>query len=138
MNTPPTRLFVLIAVLLPLTIGGCQSLASRQSNIELDKVLSSYQTTVRWGTPDQAYIFMKPENQSEAELPADLDNVRITGYEVVRQPVPVSEGVVSQTAKISYTLKDRQIERHLLDQQTWEYQPEQKIWYRISPIPEYK
>lgn len=138
MNTLLTRPFALIAVLFSLIIGGCQTLASRQSNIELEKVLSSYQTTVRWSSPDQAYIFMKPESQSEASLPSGLDNVRVTGYEVIRPPVPISEGIVSQTARISYILKDRQIERHLLDQQTWEYQAEQKIWYRVNPIPEYK
>ena len=53
-------------------------------------------------------------------------------------PIALSEGVVNQTAKISYVLTDRQIERTLMDEQIWEYQAEEKIWYRINPIPEYK
>ena len=138
MNTLRTRCSLLLPVLLLLFIGGCQTIANKQSNIELEKVLNSYHTTVRWGNPEQAYIFLKPESFPDLEIPSDLDNIRVTGYEVIQQPTPLSEELVNQTARISYVLKDRQIERTLMDRQVWEYQAEHKIWYRINPIPEYK
>ncbi|MCB1869022.1 MAG: hypothetical protein KDI43_10950 [Gammaproteobacteria bacterium] len=131
------RLLLPLALLL-LSVGGCQSLQSRQSNIELEKILSSYQTTVRWSSPEQAYLFLQPERYAKESLPSGLDNIRVTSYEVIRPPIALSEGVVNQTAKISYVLTDRQIERTLMDEQIWEYQAEEKIWYRINPIPEYK
>lgn len=125
-------------VLLLLSLSGCQSLQSRQSDIELEKVLSSYQNTVRWGSPESAYVFLQPERFSSERLPTGLDNIKVTSYEVIRPPTPVSEGRVIQTARISYVLKDRQIEQTLVDEQVWEYQPEGKIWYRANPIPTYK
>lgn len=138
MNTLQIRHRLIPLALLLLSVGGCQTLESRKSNIELEKILSSYQTTVRWGSPEQAYVFLQPEEYARESLPSGLDNIRVTGYEVIRPPAALDEGIVNQVAKISYVLKDRQIERTLVDEQVWEYQTEEKIWYRINPIPEYK
>ncbi|MCB1761576.1 MAG: hypothetical protein KDI27_00350 [Gammaproteobacteria bacterium] len=138
MYNPSLRtLFPLLALLL-LLVGGCQTLESKRSNIELENVLNSYHTTIRWDRPEKAYLFLKPAHFAGERLPAGLDNVRVTGYEVIQPPAPVSDGVVAQTVRISYVLEDRQIERNLLDQQLWEYQTESRIWYRINPIPAYQ
>ncbi|MCP4284911.1 MAG: hypothetical protein GY792_10730 [Gammaproteobacteria bacterium] len=138
MKTRLLRPIYLLPTLLLLFIGGCQTLENKKSDIALENVLSSYRVAVRWGNPDKAYVFLKPENLSEEGIPSGLDNIRVTGYEVIRPAVPLSEGVVTQTARISYVLEDRQVERNLVDTQIWEYQSEQKLWYRINPIPEFE
>ena len=137
MNSARILHFCILLTLLLLS-GGCETLKSRQSDIELDKVLSSYQNTVRWGSAEKAYIYLKPEDFSNESLPRGLDNIRVTSYEVIQPPAEISEGIVQQAARIRYVLKDRQVEHNLVDEQLWEYQPEEKIWYRINPIPEYK
>ena len=138
MNPLRLRQFAIPIALLLLSIGGCETIEDRKSANLLEKVLSSYQNTVRWGDPERAFVFLKPDLFAEEPIPSDLDNARVTGYEVIRPPIALSEGLVKQTARISYVLKDRQIERNLIDEQTWEYQPEEKVWYRVNPIPEYK
>ncbi|MCB1760820.1 MAG: hypothetical protein KDI68_13695 [Gammaproteobacteria bacterium] len=135
MNRSGTALVFLLTLLLA---AGCQSLQRKQSNIDLEKVLNSYHTTVRWGQPQECYSFLKPGVLAADDIPFGLDNIRVTGYEVIRPPTPISETEVEQTARISYVLQDRQIQRTLTDTQRWEYNKEQRLWFRINPPPRYK
>lgn len=120
-----------------LLANGCETWQRQQADVQRDKVLYSYQNTVRWFGLDRAYLFMKPELLEGQTIPPNLDNIRVTAYEVIQPPLPFGEGLIKQSVKIFYVLQDRQIERNLLDEQVWEYQPEEKIWYRISPMPEF-
>jgi hypothetical protein len=128
----------LIFVLTLLLAAGCQSIERKQSNLDLEKVLNSYHTTVRWGQPQESYSFLKPGVLSADDIPFGLDNIRVTGYEIIRPPTPISEGQIEQTARISYVLQDRQIQRTLTDIQKWEYNKEERLWFRLNPPPRYK
>ena len=139
MNTARLKhLLLLLPLALLLAMGGCQTIEQRQSSLDLEKVLSSYHTTVRWGQPQDVYSFLKPGIVAEDELPSGLDNIRVTGYEIVRPPTPLSETQVEQTALISYVLKDRQVQRTLTDKQIWEYEKEERLWLRVNPPPLYE
>lgn len=138
MNRRYSHFLLLPSILLLLFAGGCQTLQKQQADIQFDKVLYSYQNTLRWSGVDRAYVYMKPELLEGQSIPTELDNIRVTAYEVMQPPVPLGEGLMKQSVKIFYVLQDRQIERSLLDEQVWEYQPEDKIWYRISPMPDFK
>jgi hypothetical protein len=132
---------LLVAAALAITLGGCKTLGSlTQSDAEksLQATLRAYEATVRWGYPGQAYSFLKPEMQTDLEIPKELDNIQVTGYQVIKPPNRTGEKHASQTAVIKYLYKDRQVERTIIDNQSWEYDKEQDSWARINLIPGYQ
>lgn len=129
-----TGLGLLLASLL---LSGCQSLEHRKQNQLLTQTLRSYESTLRWGDLRKAYSFLKPEQAAKTEVPSGLENIQVTGYEVISPPVSLSEENVTQVAHIKYVRKDQQMEKTITDQQLWEYVPEEKRWYLISKVPDF-
>jgi hypothetical protein len=92
---------------------------------------------VRWGELSQIYTYLEPELAKKAERQSNLDNIRVTGYEVIKGPSAVSENEAMQTVKIQYIYNDRQVQKTLLDTQEWTYNAEKREWRRTSPIPKF-
>ncbi|MEJ1296208.1 MAG: hypothetical protein RPU63_01820 [Candidatus Sedimenticola sp. (ex Thyasira tokunagai)] len=129
----------LVAILLLLV--GCKSLpALTQGDDErsLQDTLRNYEATVRWGYPGQAYNFLHEDLAKKTQPPESLNNIRVTGYKVIRAPGKAADGTVNQIAVIGYIFIDRQVEHSLTDKQHWEYDKENDSWSRINPIPEFK
>ena len=105
----------------------------------LEKTLHDYEMTLRWGYLQNLGDFLAPEAPPAAPLTAEeLKNIRITGYEVMRSPVYFDSERVVQTVQIRYVFEDRQVEKQLLDQQVWSYDPEKERWNRANAIPSLK
>lgn len=137
MKLPVIRLAFSIVLL--ISLAGCNSVKEYQSGVDLGSVLSKYETMVRWGQLEQTYGFLEPEAATKTRLQAGLDNVRITGYEVVMRAVLLTETTATQTVKIFFVLKDRQVERSIIDEQQWVSDEEEtRHWWRANPIPEYR
>jgi hypothetical protein len=133
---PHRALLPLLALLL---LSGCLSLQEREMNKQLEKTLHNYEMTLRWGYLQNLGDFLAPDVQQAAPLTAEeLKNIRITGYEVMRTPVYFDSERVVQTVAIRYVFEDRQVEKQLLDQQIWSYDPEKERWNRANPIPSLK
>ncbi len=127
----------IVLLLLSLIVTGCQSVREKKNDMRLRETLYSYHSTIRWGLLEHAYKFMKPEERQEVRIPEGLDEIKITGYEVIVIPAYVNETTVVQSAKISYTYVDRPAEYSLTDNQRWEYDTDLKSWFRTNPIPEF-
>ncbi len=127
----------LILIMTALVLGGCQSLGDKKKSDALTLALRAYENTLRWGEIEQAYDFLQPEKAKVAQIPAGLDNIRLTNYEVINPPTPLGENSITQTVLIHYIEQDRQMEKKLTDQQVWEYDPETERWYLISKVPEF-
>ncbi len=131
------RSFLLIIALFMLS--GCKTLLTqKESETSLLETLKAYEATMRWGYPGQAYNFLRKDLAEKTEIPATLENIRVTGYKVIRSPIRSDETLASQVAVIGYVFDDRQVEISLTDRQLWEYDEEKKTWLRINPIPELK
>lgn len=128
---------IVLTLLLLTTLSGCGMIDEKQSAINLESTLNTYGKVVRWGKIHQLYDFLSPELAAEAVIPEGLDNIRVTGYEVIRDPVKVDESHATQSVSISYILRDRQVEHSIMDEQKWILEPEKKLWYRANPIPEF-
>jgi hypothetical protein len=129
------KLFLLFLV---VAVGGCQTLQERQKQKSLDRTLYQYQGTVRWGYLEQLYGFLQPELAKNAIVPNNLENIRVTGYDLLRAPTQVDEHSLTQTVVIRYVFVDRQVEKQLVDRQLWEFDPEKESWSRANPIPDFK
>ena len=137
MKLPLIRLTLSIVML--VSLAGCNKVKSYQSGVDLGSVLSKYETMIRWGQLEQTYGFLEPELAAKSRLQTGLDNVRITGYQVVMRAVLLDETTATQTVKISFVLKDRQVERSIIDEQQWVSDEEEtRHWWRANPIPEYR
>ncbi len=137
MKLPVIRLTLSIVLL--VSLAGCKNVKDYQSSVDLGSVLSKYETMVRWGPLEQTYGFLEPELAAKTRIQTGLDNVRITGYEVVMRPVLLTETTATQTVRISFVLKDRQVERTIMDEQHWASdEAETRHWWRANPIPEYR
>ncbi len=129
------RIALLLCLAL-LTLTGCQSMSERKQEDSLLRTLRSYETTLRWDRLAGAWSFLAPEAQQQGgPPPANLENIRVIGYDVVEPPVSLGEGVVVQRALIRYVFQDRQVVRSVDDIQRWEYDADAKVWRRTNPIP---
>jgi hypothetical protein len=133
MPVPYRFLFLL---LLTLLLPACQTLSERDDSRKLESTLSSYGTAARWQPLGNLYGFLVPELQPDT-LPAGLDNVRVTSYEVSVPPRKLAEDRAVQTAVIQYVHLDRQVLRTLVDRQLWS-RDDQGQWQRANPIPVFK
>jgi hypothetical protein len=50
----------------------------------------------------------------------------------------VEETKAIQTVVIQFVFQESQIVREIVDQQTWEYDPEVERWYLLSPLPRFE
>ena len=126
-----------------LLLGACQSsFVKTYLNVDempksLKERVKQFEGVVRWGALQKMYIFTKHEPGEPVDIPMDLDNVRVTGYELASGLVQLDPLRWRQTAVIEYVLKDRQVVRQLIDHQVW-VSEEGKNWYRENPPPQFK
>jgi hypothetical protein len=131
--TVNTRLVPVLGLLLALS--GCATSAARQD--ELMVTVRSYENVIRWGKIAAAYDFLRPDVAGGAEIPAGLDQIKVTAYDRLTGLLPTDEEKrrFRAMASIRYVHLDRQVERSITDQQTWEWDEEAKRWWRTNPIP---
>ena len=131
-RTLPTALIVIALI---FALPACQTLREAKAKDALTTALSSYEGTLRWGDPAQAYAFLRPEEAQRVEIPDNIGNVRVTSYRVVSPPVYLSDDVVTQTAVVEFVFADRQVVGSITDRQVWQLEPEQQRWYRTNAVP---
>ncbi len=128
------RQIILLIVLLPL-LAGC-GIAERKKEMALESLLYQYRTAMRWGHWQTLTGMRGPKAPAVPEL--DLDNIRVTGYEILQPPLTVDDTKVLQVVEIEYVLKDSQRLRRLRDEQEWRHDEEGKKWQIFSPFPEFR
>ncbi len=131
------RLLIVPTVLLAMLLGGC---ASDQRSHTLQTTLYAYANTVRWGDFASAMQFVDPAER-KAHPPSALDmaryqQVRVTEYDEGAGPVPVSENEVRQVVQVGLVNVNTQVQRTVLDRQSWRYDPELHRWWLTSGLPD--
>jgi hypothetical protein len=125
-----------LLLLLPI-VSGCTKIDQRRQADALELTLRSYESVVRWGPLVNAYGFLRPEEAAKAEIPPDLDQVRIVSYVVRVAPAKLDEDTASQTVEIGYTRQDQQTVRTISDRQIWVYDRDKRIWHLGSEVPRF-
>lgn len=133
---------VFLVMSLALFFAGCESspikaFKDKDKQDTLTKTLHSYELTVRWGDMVQMYTFLEPDLASKTTQQENLNNIRVTSYDVVKGPANISTTQVLQTVKIDYIYNDRQVQKAIVDNQEWTYYVENKEWRRTNPIPKF-
>ncbi len=135
-----TQAAALLAILsLMLLTSGCATVEKASKNQKMHERLKAYAHEVRWGALEALPAYLRPSMLAQQKAIAkDPANIRVTEYEVVVPPAPAGDNKIVQTARINYLFRDRQVVRSIVDQQSWEYEPETKQWFRTNTIPAFK
>lgn len=116
------RILSILVVLSVLSLAGC---ATKTREDALTTTLTAYASTVRWGDFQSAAQFIEPaalaaHPLSKLEL-ARYQQVKVSEYDAGAGPVPTGDFDMQQTAQISLVNLHTQIERTIVDHQTWHY-----------------
>lgn len=117
---------------------GCAT--DSQKTKSLDFTLLQYEQAIRWSQWDGAVDFLALEYQQNNPITRlDMDRLRlfrVTQY-TVRSSIPFDNGIaVRQVVEIRLFNKNRAVEKTLIDQQEWRYQPENERWFLHSGLPD--
>ena len=126
-------------ILILALCAGCATMTAQSEARALDTTLVAYANALRWGSWEQALVFVDPQTRKQHPL-SHLDmerykQVRIGAY-AERPPVPVGPHEVRQIVQISLININTQTERGIVDSQLWRYDEKEKHWYLVSGLPD--
>ena len=118
-------------------LAACTSNPSEQKRTE---ALKQYETIIRWSQWDAAADFISAEYQMEHPITRlQMDRLRlfrVTGY-TVRSTGVYDEGMtVKQVVEIKMFNNSKAVERTVIDNQEWRYNPETERWRLHSGLPD--
>jgi hypothetical protein len=116
---------------------GCANIKDDAKRTALQNSLDGYRQAIRWGYFPAAAGFLSPDAQSELET-GGFDNVRVTGYEVIRPARIDEDDTAVQLVQIDYVLEDRQRLEQLIDRQRWRYEQQSGSWWLDSGLPRFR
>ncbi|NEV62723.1 hypothetical protein [Thiorhodococcus minor] len=138
--TPFDRPLLLgLSLLLAATLPACGSVKKDKMAVTLQNATNGYRSALRWGYYENAYGFVDPEKRKDRDLPANLEGIRLTGYDVVQAPIAKKDSdTAMQIVNIEYLHEDRQVVKKLTDRQVWRYDEEAKKWWLESGLPTFE
>jgi uncharacterized protein YceK len=130
------RRAVLLGFALALLLSGCGKVREEGKSNALEAATTAYGSAIRWGYYETALGYLHPDKR--AEMPAGLEDIRVTSYDVVQPPLRQDEESATQVVRIEYLHEDVQRVKNLTDRQTWRYDPEAKGWWLHSGLPAFR
>ena len=129
---------MLVVMFLVLCLPGCLPPSGIDSSRE-DR-LKQYESIVRWSEWDGAVTFLAPsylEEHPVSRLEMErLQMFKVTNY-TQRSFAVYDEGMSAvQTVEIKMFNNTQAIERTIIDEQIWRYDPELKTWLLYSGLPD--
>jgi hypothetical protein len=122
-----------VALLLAF-VAGCGSMQEEKRAGALLATTNNYREAIRWGYWDAAIEFLHPDARDELD-PSALDNIRVTGLEVVRPATITPENTAVRLVRIEYVLEDEQRLQEIIDRQDWRWDDAQGAWLLHSGLP---
>ncbi|MBK1722403.1 hypothetical protein CKO23_09110 [Thiocystis violacea] len=120
-------------------IAGCSPVKKDKMAVTLQNATNAYQSALRWGYFENAFGFVDPAKRQDKDMPEALEDIRLTGYDVVQAPVMKEDSNTAlQIVKIEYLHQDRQVVKTLTDRQLWRYDEAEKKWWLESGLPKFE
>jgi hypothetical protein len=122
------RIFALL--LTAILLQACASVDDSKKSITFDKTLYYYESAMRWADFPAANSLRRYKGDpAPVTNPEKLRRIKVTGYDVV---------TVYITVKISYYDEDNLKLMSLTDNQVWQFDENQQVWYISTPLPVFK
>jgi hypothetical protein len=137
-NPRATAVVRTLAMLLAVSLCGCVPPGGIDKS--RDDTFKQYENLVRWSRWDGAANFVAPEYLVEHPISnLDMDRLRmfkVTNY-TLRAAAIYDEGMTAaQTVEIKMYNSTQAIERTIIDEQVWRYDPEAQQWLLWSGLPD--
>ena len=105
-----------------------------------DEALDQYGVAVRWSEFADAWAFVDPPLRqlhplTELEMER-FKQIQVTGYDL-KGRAPTPDGGLEQTVEIRLINRNTQIERTIVDHQSWRWDPEAKRYWLTSGLPDF-
>ncbi len=128
-----------LVALLAAALVGCNPVKEDKMSDTLQDALNGYQKALRWGYFDNAFAYLDPKQRNDKPMPAVLEGLRLTGYDVIQPAVVKEEKMTAmQLVEIEYVYEDQQVVKKLKDRQIWHYDEKKKSWWLESGLPNFK
>jgi hypothetical protein len=138
MPRPPRPIASLTAALLTLACllppSGCATMEKDKQATALLATTNGYREALRWGYWQAAVEFLHPDTHAEVDL-SPLENVRVTGIEVLRPATITPQAQTLRLVRIDYVLEDEQRVKQVVDRQDWRWDDKRKVWLLHSGLP---
>jgi len=120
-------------------ITGCASLSEVKQEELFETASFSYEQALVFGKYEAAHSFTKVAAQEEHVTDLKrLKKIKVTAYELIALKVSKDRNIVNQRVEIRYYYLDSMVEKTIIDNQLWRYEPEETIWYLESGLPDFK
>lgn len=127
-------------VLIVLTLLAFAACSSSQLDKSRAEVFKQYETMVRWSQWDAVVEFLAPEYLQEHPISRlEMDRLhlfRVTQYTLRFSGIYDEGKTVRQTVEISMFNTKQAVERTIVDEQEWRYNPTTKQWRLYSGLPD--
>ena len=134
------QLRMLAALLFSITIAlgaaSCGRVKEDKMAAGLYSATNGYRESIRWSYFDAAAGFLHPDVREDIDF-EQLQNIRVTGYEVLQPAVITPQQTAVQLVRISYVLDDEQRLKNLADRQEWHWDEERTAWWLYSGLPKF-
>ncbi|WP_421568378.1 hypothetical protein [Stenotrophomonas sp. PD6] len=112
---------------------------TKKQRRELEEVQIKYDSTMRWGTAEDALPYLDPE-YTKAHPLTDLElrrfeQVKISSYRA-GENVPMPGGRVGRSAEVRVINNNTQAERTVRVNEIWRWDAEGKRWLQASGLPD--
>jgi len=126
--------------LIILALLGVTACAANQVDKSRSEVLKRYETMVRWSQWDSVAEFLAPEYLDQHPISRlEMDRLRlfrVTQYTVRSTNVSADGMTTRQTVEIRLFNINQAIERTIIDEQEWRYDPDIQTWRLYSGLPD--
>ena len=131
---------IITSSMIMLALFGFAACSSNQTQKSLSETLKQYETIVRWSQWDAAAEFIAPEYLQEHPISRlEMDRLRlfrVTQY-TLRSTEIYNEGLgTRQTVEIRLFNNNQAVERTIIDEQDWHYNPTTQRWRLHSGLPD--
>lgn len=127
-----------VAVVFALIVAGCGTLSVGKRDSQFQIQMLAFENAIRWGEFRAADRFRKREAGASDTDFARFEGIRVSSYEVLSTAPGRDENQVIRTVRIGYYRESNPGVRTLIQQQSWEYDPEREVWQLAGPLPEFR
>lgn len=133
------KIETVLGILFVFLLFGCSTAEKLYQDYEFGEVGQAYEHAIRWSDFRIANAYRR--DAGTEDNPPDFEKLsqfRVTSYRVKERAELMDKYQVRQSVEIKYFKANSFVEKKILDHQIWEYNAEQRKWYLLTGLPEFK
>lgn len=130
------RIKVIVYMLCCVILGACLASVPSKDVENLNAEVKTYGKFIRWRAYDEAAAYIKhPEGESISVNTEELQEIRVTKYQVLTVILNEEKTEATVTAEISYYHERVNNVHTIQDKQLWWLDEDSGRWYVNGPLP---